>query len=336
MKSKWLAALKTGLALGLLAFLLSRLDNRSDLVEAWRRASRHPGALLAAFGLFGLSLLACYLRWVALLKALALPIPLPRSAYLFALGHAGNLLLPGGFAGDLIKAAALTRDPSLHRAKALISLMADRLIGLFWLLVLVLIATLLHGRLHGDHAAMRLLTLALMIGLALSVITTLAVSWFALARPAPETPVGFNPKRWLRWLAEIVRQLSTHPATALRTSLYSVVNHLGQAACAVCLAAAVGVRIEPLTVAFERFLTANLLTIIPVTPGGLGVREIAFPWLLAQHGVTLADGMAISLLFFGMMLAWALLCTLPWLFNGLRLMPADAPGAADPDRAPPA
>lgn len=337
MKNRWVACLKSALALLILIFLLGRLDNWDALFLAFRNAWHRPFWLLTAAGLFGGSLLVCYIRWVVLLKSLTVPITISRSAYLYAIGHAGNLLLPGGFAGDLIKAAAMTRNRRLNRGMALISLVADRMIGLFWLMGMVFTIALLQGWVHASVRPLRLLHQGngiLLAMAALGIVVLVRHATVAAQHPAEPNLSRFAPRQLLRTLADIVKLLSWHPRTVLTTSVLSILNHTGQAASLWCLSLAVGIDPGPILLTFGVFLTANLATVVPLTPGGLGVREVTLPWLMSHYQIApLADSLAISLLFFGSMLTWAVLFALVWLLNGLRLTQAIGPGAAERDRA---
>lgn len=317
MRRARLSWLKTLLGLVLLAVLLIRLENRGLLVEAIFRALSRPWPLAIAAGLFGLCLTAGFLRWRELLLALGLRISLSRGFYLYALGHAGNIFLPSGFGGDFVKAAALSRDRSVNRGLAIFSLMADRLIGLFWLMVLGFAVSLSHGLFFSCRAPLRILAAANAAALALALALAILLSRRHASGREKAGETATRRGRLANLAALLLDTsglLARHPRTVALTGIYSLLNHVGQAACAWILVTAIGAHL-PVQDMLAVFVPANLLTAVPLTPGGLGVREIALPWMLAPYGIGYADGMAVSLLFYGVMLAWGIICSLPWLVS---------------------
>lgn len=76
-----------------------------------------------------------YVRWYVLVKALDLPFTLRNAFRLGMVGTFYNTFLPGAIGGDLIKAFFIAKDQPSRRAAAVSTVVADRALGLFGLLI---------------------------------------------------------------------------------------------------------------------------------------------------------------------------------------------------------
>lgn len=76
-----------------------------------------------------------YVRWYVLVRALDLPFTLRNAVRLGMVGTFYNTFLPGAIGGDLIKAFFIAKDQPARRAAAVSTVVADRALGLFGLLV---------------------------------------------------------------------------------------------------------------------------------------------------------------------------------------------------------
>ena len=76
-----------------------------------------------------------YVRWFVLVRALGLNFTLRNAIRLGMVGTFYNLFLPGAIGGDIVKAIFIARDQPTRRAAAVSTVIADRLLGLFGLLV---------------------------------------------------------------------------------------------------------------------------------------------------------------------------------------------------------
>lgn len=93
-------------------------------------------AALAAVGLLvaGYWLLQ-YVRWYVLVRALDLPFALRDAVRLGLVGTFYSTFLPGSVSGDLVKAYFIAKDRPGKRAAAVATVLADRLSGLFGLIL---------------------------------------------------------------------------------------------------------------------------------------------------------------------------------------------------------
>ncbi len=166
-KRSWTGIIKYVIGVGLLAFVIwSNWKDKPEYLkgadgkylkenDAWVVAVDDAGTpkveqpglakLLQSqpnWGLYGLCGLLCagvvasqYVRWYVLVRALDLPFTLRNAFRLGMVGTFYNTFLPGAIGGDLVKAFFIAKDQPNRRAAAVSTVVADRALGLFGLLV---------------------------------------------------------------------------------------------------------------------------------------------------------------------------------------------------------
>jgi uncharacterized protein (TIRG00374 family) len=104
-------------------------------VDAIKLGLNHPqNLIIAAIALVSSSLLGAF-RWQILLNAQKLSVKLSRSIQLTWIGYFFNIALPGAVSGDIIKAIYVAKEEPGSRAKAMGSILFDRIIGLTGLIL---------------------------------------------------------------------------------------------------------------------------------------------------------------------------------------------------------
>lgn len=126
--------LKYGLGFGALAYVL--WANWSTLAEQFRKTPQWE-YLLAAAGLAVVCTALQLYRWYLLVRALDLPFSGRGAVRLGLVGYYYNSFLPGSVGGDLVKAFFIARGRPDRKAAAVATVAADRLIGLFGLILYV-------------------------------------------------------------------------------------------------------------------------------------------------------------------------------------------------------
>ena len=142
----WKGLLKYALGLGLLGLVVwqnwddkPRPDGGTPQPGLRTLIERGPDPLpllgIAAITL-GCTAVQFY-RWYLLVRAVDLPFTLRNAVRLGMVGFFYNTFLPGSVGGDLVKAYFLARDQPGRRATAVATVVADRLVGLFGLILYV-------------------------------------------------------------------------------------------------------------------------------------------------------------------------------------------------------
>ena len=125
MKNFLSLVLRFGLSAGLLYFAFRNIDVGATLA-AIRKADM--GLLLVSFGTFLMIYVVIFVRWFVFVRALGLQASLFEVARFFAIGLAGNLILPTAVGGDIIKIVGLCHNHS-EKPKVVASVLLDRLSG---------------------------------------------------------------------------------------------------------------------------------------------------------------------------------------------------------------
>lgn len=251
-------------------------------------------------------------RWTSIARALGLPLGYRRALGEYALSVFVNQVLPGGVAGDGLRAVRHARSaPGTRVLRALEALAIDRASGQLacWLLVLLsaplaIVHRVVEPRVFGG------LVLA---GLALS-----GSGWFLLDRLAPEQGPLARLRRSLRRFALILLH-PRHVAMHLPLSVAFVVLTLLQLQVA-ALALGAGLELERLVWVGPLILCAASL---PSFFGGWGIREGASAVLFAAAGLSGSLGVAVSVVYgvFGLLVS-ALGLGVYWVAGRQRNAPA--------------
>jgi glycosyltransferase 2 family protein len=125
------------LGFGLLAFVISQnwsgkggAPGLKDLLQ------QTPDWVLVAAVLPILAFITAvqFYRWYLLVRAVELPFTLRNALRLGMVGYFYNAFLPGSIGGDIVKAIFIAKDNPERRTRAVATVIADRMLGLFGLL----------------------------------------------------------------------------------------------------------------------------------------------------------------------------------------------------------
>ncbi len=132
-KSEWVkGSLKYALAVALLVFVVAM--NWTALKDLFSR-DPHVLPFLAAAAILCACTAVQYYRWYLLVRALGLPFELRNAVRLGLVGTFYNTFLPGSIGGDIVKAFFIAKGHPERKAAAVATVVADRLVGLFGLLL---------------------------------------------------------------------------------------------------------------------------------------------------------------------------------------------------------
>lgn len=132
---------KIAASAGIIGYLVYSAVSTPDGQKAFVEMLAQPkawGLLASGFVVMLTAVVITMVRWRYLVHALGIDLSLPDALRLGFLGFLFNLAPMGIVGGDLLKAWMLAREKPGHRAKALASVVVDRIVGLY---VLFLVAT---------------------------------------------------------------------------------------------------------------------------------------------------------------------------------------------------
>ena len=309
MKRKgWLNAARFVVSIAALALLLWSIG-LSETVDVLRAADWR--LLLLAFGLFLASLVIRAARWGVLLHALGVRVSFARLVHLYFVGAFFNSFLPSSFGGDVVRAFELTQDTPTSAAVG--TVLVDRMTGLLVLMALGLGALPFSLPYLAPWLVWLLLAVAggglvagglLLEGRLLRRLTAGLPGWLSLAGSGPLGRV-YDAVTGCGWRAV---------GQALAISLlFNLVNILINFLCG----RAVGI---PLDLGYF-FVTAPLISItglVPISVGGVGVRDWTVVTLFGPAGVDGNTAAAMSLSIYAVSAAAGLVGGALYLWQSVR------------------
>lgn len=237
------------------------------------------------------------LRWYLFIRASG-----ERTSYGHALltllhGLFYSLFLPTLVGTDMGRMVELSHDRHNNRSNAVSTVLLDRFMGLITLVLMAVIALILGSQYITDQSV---------IGLVLMTLAALVIGWViffnrrimdALFGVIFHLPIIRRLETKIRHLYETLCQLHHKPRLLFAAGNVSLLNSIAETGSVIFAARALGIEIEP--VYFFIFMPLIwLIMIVPISVSGLGLREGAFVFFFTQIGVSSADAVALSLLYY--------------------------------------
>ncbi|MBK9291187.1 MAG: flippase-like domain-containing protein [Bacteroidetes bacterium] len=219
--------------------------------------------LLAATLMFVLSKALSAVRLQLLFSYSGLQIGQLENARLYLLGMFYNLFLPGGIGGDGYKIFYLNRRYHTAARISLTAILLDRLSGVFMLALLALLLLIVLNR-HNELAV-----------------------WSVAAIPLLVLAFCIMMRVFFRKLMPVFLLMNVYSLGVQLFQLVSVYFILLSLA-----------QTNDLLPYFFLFLVSSIVTIIPITIGGAGARELTFLYGAKWFGVNVELAVAISFIFY--------------------------------------
>jgi uncharacterized membrane protein YbhN (UPF0104 family) len=204
----------------------------------------------------------------------------------YLLGLFYNNFLPGGIGGDIVRTGALVQGGQ-RLIVAANSVLMSRLAGLWGIVLLAGITIPIYSYETGAPLA-----LPLILGSLGAFIFTVLLSAFLFGAPLSFL-VMHLPARWQRWHNEL-RSYRSHPKLLLSALLLAICIQVLAVVVNLFVAMALG-----LSVSFLMLLVSipliNLITLLPISIGGFGVRETIYFYMLSRFGVSAVEAVVLSL-----------------------------------------
>lgn len=291
---RWKTLAKIIISLGLILFLLSRIDLNtlaSVLVQA------KPGWVTITVLLFIGSILLRTLRWQVLVRARGMQVSFWQLSRWYYIGAFFNTLLPTGFGGDVVKSVYLANEVD-DAGGAVGTVVLDRFLGILVLLGIGALAT------PFSRASISPWVLGFIV---LAFAGTLLGFW------------GLRRRTWLRWIRDHILRLFPHDLrhrmlcmqslrslydalqdydnrTLARAMVVSLIFNLLWILINITAGVAVGVQASLLD--YLVFVPLVSLALLIPSIGGIGVRELSYVGLFTQIGAAPEAAMAMSLIIY--------------------------------------
>ena len=297
-----------------IALLVWIFWNEDFRMRTWQiLTSADPGWLMAGFLVAGAGNLISVVRWGIFLRVLGISISAWDTLRLSFVGLFFNTFLVGAVGGDAVKVVWLVAKGQPKTA-ALLSVLMDRMSGfgalilcsavfMIWRLDWLMRSTLVAGLIKGVFAYLLL------------VVLLLGVSFLLSARGlTSRLPPRFPLRKIIIEFTETYLQFVIAWRQTFVASLLSILVLLAYFATFYLSGRAFGLHV-PMVEFFALMPAVDIISALPISLGGFGVREQLFVTLLGDlWGVPAAQAVSISL-------GGALLSML-WGLFGLLVLPA--------------
>ena len=262
MRKKGLTALKISISVVLLYFIFTKIDFE-DVLGVLKRTN--PVYLLITLLLFIISKVLAAFRLNLYFHQLKVALTQKSNLKLYLLGMFYNLFLPGGIGGDAYKGYIINKNFEVDTKKVISVLILDRLSGLLLLFIYACVLAML-------------LKMDLFEGFefvfSLAVVVSIAIFWFL-------------NKKFFAYVLPIF----------WKSFAYSALVQLAQLGSVVFILKALSIQIQTIAYLFI-FLISSIVSVLPITIGGVGSREVTFLYGAKLLGLSENTSVGISMVFF--------------------------------------
>jgi uncharacterized membrane protein YbhN (UPF0104 family) len=260
-------------------------------------------------------------KWRVLVNAGRSSLALVDAFRCYAAGLFANICLPSIVGGDVLRAVLAGKATGRPEAVVLGGL-ADRVIDTAAMMLLVAVGGFfVRGALPGWGT--QLLTFGLVLGAVVGILFLPMV----LRRPLRRWPR--KVRRPVGRALVALRRLTARPSAAVIAVLISLTVQSSFVLLNAWIGHSIGVRV-PIGAWFLAWSLAKLAGLLPISLGGLGVRDATLGALLVPFGVSISQGVVTSLIWQSVLIAGGLFGGAIWWLLGRRLPAARADAIALP------
>jgi glycosyltransferase 2 family protein len=269
--------LKLCVAGGIVWFLLSqgKLD-LSLFLEGAIDANIIVVAMLCNFALIS----ASALRWHILLISQKVSLPFSWVHGMTYLSVCFNLLVPGALGGDALRMTYTARSVPERKGAVILTIFADRVVGLYGLLALCLVGLLISLQLVLSVAALKFMLIIIAVivvsGPVLALLLILLLPRIAWFRTYLDTPPKGRIDLGVHAVVDAVRHFLQAKGWLALSMFVSLLAQAIEVFALIWIAMGLGMMTIPVEGFFVAAPLAWTANIIPISPGGLGVGEAAF------------------------------------------------------------
>ncbi|MEO0529437.1 MAG: lysylphosphatidylglycerol synthase transmembrane domain-containing protein [Planctomycetota bacterium] len=273
--------LRIGCGIALVGWLLWQAAGH----EAFAQLRENPpdlGRLAVAWVAILVALVLAFTRWRLVAAAAGIAMTQAEALRLGAIGFACNFVALGSVGGDVVKAALLAKPRPGQRARAVATVVVDRLMGLLGFLTFAAVAILWTGTASEEvSVSLRVLSRSVLVA------TGVAITAFVLplmpGRPVEKISAWFHDTPLIGGAAERIGNLASLYRDGRRLLLVAMAVGLSVNAMIILsfYAAATALRLSIPGLA-EHLLIVPLAMIsgaLPISPNGLGTIEATAEFL---------------------------------------------------------
>ncbi len=262
LRKKLITALKLIISAALIYFIFTKIDLK-DVLQTLRKSD--PIYLILAIVFFVLSKVLAALRLNLYFHQIGAKITQMSNLKLYLQGMFYNLFLPGGIGGDAYKGYIIQKEYQTGTKKVVSVLFLDRLSGMLLLFLYACFLALISDNPFFTG----------FMGLIIAVIPlSIVVFW------------------WMNW------KFFSYTLPIFWKSIgYSALVQLAQLICVLCILQSLSITLDTIEYLFV-FLVSSIVSVIPLTIGGIGSREVTFLYGAKWLGLDASTSIGISFTFF--------------------------------------
>ena len=246
-------------------------------------------------------------RWKLILDEHQMPIPFLESVYIILVSGSVGFFSPGGVAADFLKGHhAYKKDNDLSAITSIV--LFDKLIGVFSMLLLVSVCStvLLFSSYQGDQEILTLvsyLSLFIILGVVFGVVILIKFETM-MNKQLAKCPQKI--RKICNMIYKVFKSTALNKKLMLKMMFLSLAMQLLRSLMFYFILSSLSIEIAVISV-MAYFPIVFMLMLLPITIGGVGVRESATFVLFSQFGVNLEYSIGSGLIFYGIQLLVAVL-----------------------------
>ncbi len=262
LRKKLITALKIVISAVLTYFIFTKIELK-DVLQTLKKSD--PIYLVLAILLFTLSKVLAAFRLQLYFHQIGARITQLANLKLYLLGMFYNLFLPGGIGGDAYKGYVVQKEYKPGTKKVVSVLLVDRLSGMLLLFVYACTLALLSSSafFNGFNGF-----------IAMAIPLSIVVFWWV------------NKRFFISGFPVFWKSLG-----------YSALVQLAQLVCVLCILKSLSIGLDVVEYLFV-FLVSSIVSVIPLTIGGIGSREVTFLYGAEWLGLNASTSIGISFTFF--------------------------------------
>ncbi len=281
-------------------------------LKVLRRLFTDPASVVVLLSLAMMNLLILTIRWWWIVNDTIKPFSLSRSLKLNLIGNFFNFIFPSSIGGDVVRGFYLAQDFPNEKMKSALSVVFDRLIGLYSLIGIACFSLLYIStqRWNSSLGLMMWSTLCL-FAVFTAVLVLIASGWMKIFLEKIKIPILRKPVAFFLSCHDYIKESLRNPKLIFKTVLAGVLAQSGAALFFFVVAQFMGESritfMDLMSITPLGFLAMS----IPISPAGIGVGQVAYLFLITQltgetseFGPTAISAFQISLLFWSLLGGW--------------------------------
>jgi uncharacterized membrane protein YbhN (UPF0104 family) len=284
-------AAKLILSVGLMAFVL-RDTSVTAVLRIFQRVE--PGWMVAALAAHGLMAAVSVWRWRVLLHAQHVQVPTRALSESYWVALFFNNFLPSNIGGDVVRIADTAR-PAGSKTLATMVVLVDRVLGLFALLSVGALGTLVARSVGIDIPGTVWIEVGAVASLALCILLFFAPATLDLVLQ----PLRALGHPWIldkvAMLQDTLARFRERPAALAGALAGAVIVQIVIVAFYALTARSLSIPL-PWVMAGVLVPVAMAVQLVPISINGFGVREAVFGFFFVRFGLGVEAGVAVSLL----------------------------------------